>query len=122
MMIREGLVTFSKALVYIRNDPQYVGLQGLTHAIIFLGTPHNGSAHASIGSTLANIARITFRRSARQVLQALEANSSALLDLTMSFKPLHAEVTLVSFCEQLPMSVGFVSTHHHLQTGTVIPD
>lgn len=104
------LILICKALVYIRNDPAYADLLGITYGVIFLGTPHKGSELAGIGTTLANIARVTFRRPARQLLQALETNSSALLDLSMSFRPLHTQLNLVSFCEQLPMSVWFVSS------------
>ena len=102
------LIPVGKALVYIRNEPEYADLRSTTHGVIFLGTPHSGTQYASIGVTLANIARVALKRPARHLLQALEANSPALLDLTMSFKHIQAGLQIVSFCEQLPMPIGFV--------------
>jgi len=94
--------------VYIRNGPEYADLRDIACGVIFLGTPHSGSGVALIGATLANIAKVTFRRPATQLLQALQLNSSPLLDLTNSFKPIHDQLGLVSFCEQLPMTAGTI--------------
>jgi hypothetical protein len=103
------MTSIGKALVYIRNGPEYADLRDIACGVIFLGTPHSGSGVALIGATLVNIAKITFRRPASQLLQALQLNSSPLLDLTNTFKPIHAQLNLVSFCEQLPMTAGTVS-------------
>jgi hypothetical protein len=89
--------------VYIRNDPGFKDLRGLTFGVIFLGTPHSGSGSASLGDIFVKIAKVAWQASASQLIKDLKTNSRQLEELSHNFKPLHSELQLISFYEQLQM-------------------
>ncbi|KAF1996952.1 hypothetical protein P154DRAFT_607067 [Amniculicola lignicola CBS 123094] len=59
---------------------------GRTKLIIFLGTPHRGSAYASWGQIASNMARLALQDSNKKVLEALEVNSEVLDNIHEEFK------------------------------------
>lgn len=54
--------------------------------MIFLGTPHRGSASADWGQIASNIARLALQDSNEKILEALEVNSEILDNIQEDFK------------------------------------
>ncbi|KAI9431999.1 Alpha/Beta hydrolase protein [Russula earlei] len=97
-----GGLVLKQALVFIRNEKVYSTLRDVALGVIFLGTPHGGSAHADIAQ---DITRISFRANANQLLSDIKKDSASLMDLAYSFKEFHSELKIASFCEQLSMKL-----------------
>ncbi|PVH93671.1 hypothetical protein DM02DRAFT_619122 [Periconia macrospinosa] len=57
-----------------------------TKLIIFLGTPHRGSAYAGWGQIASNLARLALQDSNKKMLEALEVNSEVLDNIHEEFK------------------------------------
>lgn len=76
--------------------------------MIFLGTPHRGSAKATYGKVLANVAQFMSHRPPLRLLSALQTNSDVLLRLTDDFRFQLPDYDVYSFYEQRPMK-GFSS-------------
>ncbi|KAF2478344.1 uncharacterized protein BDR25DRAFT_206036, partial [Lindgomyces ingoldianus] len=57
-----------------------------TKLIIFLGTPHQGSAIAGWGQVASNLARVTLQDSNKKLLETLEVNSEVLDNIHEQFK------------------------------------
>ena len=57
-----------------------------TKLIIFLGTPHRGSAYASWGQIVSNLARLAFQDSNKTILKTLEVSSEVLDNIHENFK------------------------------------
>ncbi|KAF2730991.1 hypothetical protein EJ04DRAFT_536922 [Polyplosphaeria fusca] len=53
-------------------------IRNRTKLIIFLGTPHRGSAYTGWGQIVSNLARLVLQDSNKKVLEALEVNSEVL--------------------------------------------
>ncbi|KAI9450634.1 Alpha/Beta hydrolase protein [Russula earlei] len=100
-----GGLVLKQALVFIRNERVYSTLRDVALGVIFLGTPHGGSAHADIAQVLVNITRISFRANTNQLLSGIQKDSPSLMDLAHSFKEFHSELKIASFCEQLSMKL-----------------
>jgi hypothetical protein len=49
-----------------------------TKLVIFLGTPHRGSAYADWGQVATNLARLVLQDSNKKILRTLEVNSEVL--------------------------------------------
>jgi ankyrin repeat domain-containing protein 50 len=60
-----------------------------TQAILFLGTPHQGSAHADIGETIRRIVSIAGFDTANQNIHALKIDSALLENCGERFQKLH---------------------------------
>lgn len=75
-------------------------IKNATYGIVFLGTPHRGSDLASLGQTLARIAKVAFKNPKIQLLKILEENSQQLQDLSEQFSNLHSLFHIVSCFEQ----------------------
>ncbi|PVH91201.1 hypothetical protein DM02DRAFT_496642, partial [Periconia macrospinosa] len=60
-------------------------IRNRTKPIIFLGTPHRGSAYAGWGQITSNLARLTLQDS-NKVLEAQEVNSEVLDNIHEEFK------------------------------------
>ncbi|KAF1936591.1 hypothetical protein EJ02DRAFT_459401 [Clathrospora elynae] len=72
-----------------------------TKLIIFLGTPHRGSAYAGWGQIASNLARIALQDSNKKILETLEVNNEVLDNIheefmTIAFK---GTMTIHSFQE-----------------------
>ncbi|KAI9460337.1 hypothetical protein F5148DRAFT_259058 [Russula earlei] len=101
-----GGLVLKQALIFIRNESEYLVLRDVALGAIFLGTPHRGSPHADMARILVNITRISFHANAKQLLSEITKDSDGLMDLAHSFKELRSELKFASFCEQLPMKLS----------------
>ena len=63
-----------------------------TRAIVFLGTPHRGSAYAGWGAIASNLAQVALQDSNKKIVKTLEVNSEVLDNIHEEFK------TIVSEC------------------------
>ncbi|MCJ1353732.1 MAG: hypothetical protein MMC33_003719 [Icmadophila ericetorum] len=97
-----GLVV-KKAYIIGKSDPQYTDLVARISSIVFLATPHKGSAYAQ---TLNSILKVSPINSAKAYVAELEKNSSSLQDINEQFRHICAELELVSFYETLKTSIG----------------
>ncbi|KAF2174575.1 hypothetical protein K469DRAFT_614070, partial [Zopfia rhizophila CBS 207.26] len=61
-----------------------------TKLIIFLGTPHRGSAYAGWGQIASNLARLALQDSNKKILETLEVNNEVLDNI-------HEEFTTIAF-------------------------
>ncbi|KAF2471354.1 uncharacterized protein BDR25DRAFT_26099 [Lindgomyces ingoldianus] len=57
-----------------------------TKLIIFLGTPHRGSAYAGWGQIASNLARLALQGSNKKLLETLEVNNEVLDNIHEEFK------------------------------------
>ncbi|KAH0045052.1 hypothetical protein KCU78_g285, partial [Aureobasidium melanogenum] len=65
-----------------------------TRLIIFLGTPHRGSAYANWGQIASNLARLALQDSNKRLLESLEVNSEVLDNIHEEFKTIVFERTM----------------------------
>jgi hypothetical protein len=72
-----------------------------TKAIIFLGTPHRGSAYAEWGAIASNLARLALRDSNKKIVETLEVNSEVLDNIHEEFKTIvhRSDIRVHSFQE-----------------------
>ncbi|KAI1972184.1 hypothetical protein LOZ35_004696 [Ophidiomyces ophidiicola] len=84
----------------IHCNKEQMAVQNSTYAIMFLATPHNGSALANSGNVLANIVdACTPFRPARTLLSVLRKDSKALFEITEDFIKRDLNLRIVSFFE-----------------------
>ncbi|KAK2753074.1 hypothetical protein FQN55_005034 [Onygenales sp. PD_40] len=84
----------------IRGPKEQTIVQDATHGIIFLATPHSGSAIADSGKVLANIIHACSPfRPARTLLGFLRRDSKVLFEITEDFVEKVAKLNIVSFFE-----------------------
>lgn len=57
-----------------------------TKLVVFLGTPHRGSAYAGWGQIASNLARLALQDSNKRILEALEVNNEVLDNIHEEFK------------------------------------
>lgn len=57
-----------------------------TKLIIFLGTPHRGSAYVGWGQIASNLARLALQDSNKKILETLEVNNEVLDNIHEEFK------------------------------------
>lgn len=76
-------------------------IRNRTKLIIFLGTPHRGSAYAGWGQIASNLARLALQDSNKKILKALEVNSEVLDNIHEEFKTIvfSGGITVHSFQE-----------------------
>lgn len=65
-----------------------------TRLIIFLGTPHRGSAYAGWGQIASNLARLALQDSNKKILESLEVNGEVLDNIQEEFKTIVHEHAL----------------------------
>jgi len=72
-----------------------------TKLIIFLGTPHRGSAYAGWGQIASNLARLTLQDTNKKILETLEVNSEVLDYINENFTDIvyKSEIKIHSFQE-----------------------
>ena len=86
-----------------RSNPQYESLIKNISAMVFLATPHRGSAFAA---TLNNILKASPGGSAKTYVAELERQSGSLQDINEHFRNICGDLQLVSFHETLKTNVG----------------
>ncbi|KAJ4301286.1 hypothetical protein N0V90_003377 [Kalmusia sp. IMI 367209] len=65
-----------------------------TKLIIFLGTPHRGSAYAGWGQIASNFARLALQDSNKKILETLEVNNEVLDNIHEEFKTIAFKGTM----------------------------
>lgn len=112
---RETLQTdiLCKALIIAKNESElYPNIRESVSAILFLGTPHQGSPtadYASILSQIANIFVIGIQASRytgpirTDLLKSLRANEKELVRIAEDFRVHTATIKITSFIEQKTM-------------------
>jgi hypothetical protein len=70
-----------------------------------MGTPHRGSEKASYGKVLANVAATVMHKRVPALINALRANSDALMRLTTDFRFQLPRYQVCSFYEMKPMRI-----------------
>ncbi|KAF1949532.1 hypothetical protein CC80DRAFT_540224, partial [Byssothecium circinans] len=56
-----------------------------TKLVVFLGTPHRGSAYAGWGQIASNLARLALQDSNKKILETLEVNNEVLDNIHEEF-------------------------------------
>jgi hypothetical protein len=69
-------------------------MRNRTKLIIFLGTPHRGSAYASWGQIASNLARLALQDSNKKILETLEVNNEVLENIHEEFKTIAFKGTM----------------------------
>ena len=114
-VVNELILTFPQALAYSasRTSKQVQHLHSIfvsTYAILFLGTPHNGSStasFASIGRRLVDaVVPSKVLDSEGQLLDALKDDSEVLQNITDMFVPLMKRFRIYFFWEQEKTDFG----------------
>ncbi|KAN0075952.1 NAD(P)-binding domain protein [Elaphomyces granulatus] len=100
-----GGIVIKQALFQAKIESQYQTISEATVGIIFLGTPHRGSEKASYGKVLANVATTVMHKPAQALIDALRANSDALMRLTTDFRFQLPQYQVCSFYEMKPMPI-----------------
>jgi hypothetical protein len=74
----------------------------LTHGVVFLGTPHNGTSIVTYGETLVNIAKAVGLGSDTSLIHSLRNGSPELFRLATYFNDIYADFDVFCFFELLP--------------------
>jgi hypothetical protein len=103
------LLTKFQAVAIARNEPDhYPGVGKAITAILFLGTPHQGSPAASYASILARTANVLLKgtQSSRftgqmrtDLLKLLQPHKSELLTIAEDFRVHTSDIKIISFIE-----------------------
>ncbi|KAL8671628.1 MAG: hypothetical protein Q9168_003879 [Polycauliona sp. 1 TL-2023] len=97
-----GLVV-KKAYIIGKANQQFEDIIARISAMVFLATPHRGSAFAAM---LNNILKATPGGSAKNYVAELERQSGSLQDINEQFRNMCGTLDLVSFHETLKTNVG----------------
>jgi len=100
-----GGIVIKQALFQAKIEPQYQAISEATVGIIFLGTPHRGSEKAAYGKVLAEVATKVMHNPSPALVNALQANSEALMRLTTDFRFQLPKYRICSFYEMKPMGM-----------------
>lgn len=57
-----------------------------TKLVVFLGTPHRGSAHAGWGAIMSNLASVALQDSNKRLVKTLEVNNEVLDNIQYEFR------------------------------------
>lgn len=95
-------------------DPLDQQLHIRTIGIAFMGTPHQGSRHASIASVLASTLKSAGLHSSSKLTNSLEMKSQVLADVDASFaiwlRKNNQRLNIINFYEELEVvGLGIVS-------------
>ena len=96
-----GLVV-KKAYILGQNDEEYQHIVHSISAIVFLATPHRGT---DLAETLNTILKVSFQ-SPQNFISDLNKSSPALEDLNEQFRHIAPKLSVFSFYETLPTSIG----------------
>ncbi|KAH0564767.1 hypothetical protein GP486_001837 [Trichoglossum hirsutum] len=109
-----GGIVVKRALQYSRSitDKKIQHLRSIyvsTSGILFLGTPHNGTDAAKLGSTLRNLANVVLSavvRTEPQLINALQTSSETIQNINVEFTNFQRRFNLFFFHETLRTSFG----------------
>ncbi|RFU78967.1 wd40 repeat-containing [Trichoderma arundinaceum] len=97
-----GLVV-KKAYLLGLHDDNYKGIIRSVSAIVFLSTPHRGT---QLAETLNRVLAVSLQ-SPKHFITDLYKNSTTIEDLNEQFRHLAPRLSIWSFYETLPTSIGF---------------
>ena len=108
-----GGLVIKKAIInaYISGD-YYGSIHDATRGVVFFGTPHRGSPHATLGDHMAKICRVVSGNVRNNIVEALRTDSMFAGDINKDFarRAKALELRVLNFIESLPdRLVGFVS-------------
>jgi hypothetical protein len=83
-----------------------------TAGVVFMGTPHRGSAMSSIGEIVQGVARLAFRQPNKHILRTLSEESDVLEQQRQSFATISQGFPIACIFEELPVAAGMVSAHY----------
>ncbi|KFY86192.1 hypothetical protein V498_07577 [Pseudogymnoascus sp. VKM F-4517 (FW-2822)] len=97
------------------NISHLQSIYNCTFAILFFGTPHNGSSKARLLSSLTKIASLALPNAAGQIesglVNALKEESETLQDITDQFSPLMSRFRIFFFWEQEKMDLKYTKDY-----------
>lgn len=91
-----------QAYIIGKSNPQYGDIVARIVAMIFLATPHRGSA---LAQTLNSILKTSPGGSAKVYIAELDKRSNTLQDINEQFRSICGDLELVSFFETFPTSI-----------------
>ena len=100
-----GGIVIKQSLFQAAIEPRYNSISESTVGIVFLGTPHRGSQKAAYGKVLANLATMVLNKPSARLVDALQVNSDALMQLTDNFRFQLPNYHVYSFYEMKPMKI-----------------
>ncbi|OBT81273.1 hypothetical protein VE02_10108 [Pseudogymnoascus sp. 03VT05] len=115
-----GGIVVKRALAYsasrsAANISHLQSIYNCTFAILFFGTPHNGSSKARLLSSLTKIASLALPNAAGQIesglVNALKEESETLQDITDQFSPLMSRFRIFFFWEQEKMDLKYTKDY-----------
>ncbi|KAF2272404.1 uncharacterized protein EI97DRAFT_470491 [Westerdykella ornata] len=114
-----GIVT--KRAILHSSESNLEGIAAIgegTRGVVFMGTPHDGSGYADVGSFLINLVKIFIRHQLNnQVIEGLKSHNREIQELERRFnqlllrrRPTKTAIEARCFCETEPMNavVGLV--------------
>ncbi|KAL2194479.1 hypothetical protein P885DRAFT_71250 [Corynascus similis CBS 632.67] len=92
-----------------------------TKLIIFLGTPHRGSAYAGWGEIASNLALLALQDSNKKIIETLEVNSEVLDNIHEKFKTIadQSRIQIHSFQEARGIS-GIKGLHNKVRCQRIL--
>lgn len=81
--VRKTTATANALLQAIRRSEM---VRDRAKLVVFLGTPHRGSAYAGWGQIASNLARLALQDSNKKILETLEVNNEVLDNIHEEFK------------------------------------
>ena len=89
-------------MIESKLDPLYTSIFEATSGIMFLATPHRGSAAASLGSIAAKIVKCTPALTInKRLLQRLEKHSDYLEEKSHHFSRICSSIAIYTFYETI---------------------
>ncbi|KAH6679845.1 Alpha/Beta hydrolase protein [Plectosphaerella plurivora] len=107
LVVKAGLI---KANAYHLNQrhPSLGAVWETTAGVVFMGTPHRGSDKESYADIACKVAKLTFRRPNRQLLDVLRPDSQLLDNLRDDFTTVSKLMRIVCLWETLAMPIGLI--------------
>ncbi|KAI0198002.1 Alpha/Beta hydrolase protein [Astrocystis sublimbata] len=108
LVVKQALITASSYQAY-GGHPSLGKIYNDTSGVIFMGTPHRGSATVAYGEVLVKIAKLTSRQPNEQLLRTLRIDSHILEQQRDGFIIISQKMDIVCINEELPMKIGLVN-------------
>ncbi|KAK6533117.1 Serine active site containing protein 1 [Arthrobotrys megalospora] len=106
-----GGILVKQTIVVAAAKPRYrTTVFDRVYGVVFLGTPHRGSKHASIGSILAATTKLALQKPQTEIVKALESGSKDLLDLMKDFGDYLDHIRVATFYESRETKIGLLTS------------
>jgi len=97
-------------MLLCQDRRSYHDIKSSTKAIIFLGTPHTGTDHASVLATTQKFITFVTRSQPSNITKELETFSDTVIDINESFMgETSKSIELVGFWESVPTKLPSAS-------------